>query len=281
MKNIKKLLLTICILFLYSCSSADNIEKSDIATLNSASMRKVSTIQDTNTDSSSDDEPDLYEEMDYTLKNLKQQKGDIPPYQQLERQIKKVEVKKTIVKPVYNLDKQVHDFTQTEVEDFLDDISEQTELVEDEEYDSKTINLLMENYRNILQTSSACCVSSISEKLKENGVYGESLLHILKGDAHDYFVQDTCLIISNKEISDIFESKALAKIIKGVRKDCICNNKEYLRANINNFYRIYNEDPDFYKEVLIYRYKDKQGRITEHDVNETILNISLTLENCP
>ena len=102
----------------------------------------------------------------------------------------------------------------------------------------------------------------------------------MKNDARDYFVQETCMIISEKDIKDIFKNKALANIIIRSRTNCICNNQEFLRKNINNFYKIYNEDPEFYKEVLIYRYRDKQGRIIEHDINESVLNIAITLENC-
>ncbi len=283
----KKFVLLLVLLFsnftLISCSSVDTKEQ------NASSLQPViEASSDYEIDDEEFDDSDEDDEIDTMKKKmevndyLKQRRmGDVPTYQQIERQIKKVEIKKTVIKPVLNYDKEPHNFTADEVSGFLDDIEDTDAIEEGKDYKSKNIKHLMDNYKNILKTSSVCCVSGISEKLRTNGIRGERLLSILRNDANDYFVQDTCLIISNDDIDAVFKSKGLANIVKSTRSDCICNNSAFLRKNINNFYKIYNEDPDFYKEVLIYRYRDKQGRITEHDVNESVLNIALTLEDCP
>lgn len=285
-KYINLFLSILCSLFLFSCASGNNLN-----TTKTTSIQTEETIEDSSYDTEDetleeDYEEDDEEEEEVNVKEIaheqlpKKRLGDVPTYQQIERQIKKVEVKKIVIKPLTDMQTDPHELTKEEVEDFLANIAEAGDIEEGKDYLNPNIKHLMDNYKNILKTSSVCCVSSIAERLKFNGVSGEQLLSILKNDARDYFVQETCMIISEKDIKDIFKNKALANIIIRSRTNCICNNQEFLRKNINNFYKIYNEDPEFYKEVLIYRYRDKQGRIIEHDINESVLNIAITLENC-
>ena len=278
-KYINLFLSILCCIFLFSCASSKDIDGTQPTSIEAQEISEASQdIEDTTIEDEFEEDEDVREiaQEQFSKRKL----GDVPTYQQIERQIKKVEIKKTVIKPLIDMRTDPHELTQEEVEDFLDNIEEAGEIEEGKTYTNPNIKYLMENYKNILKTSSVCCVSSIAERLKFNGISGEQLLKILSNDAQDYFVQETCIIISEKDIKDIFKSKALANIIINSRTNCICNNKEFLRKNINNFYKIYNEDPDFYKEVLIYRYRDKQGRIIEHDINETILNIAITLESC-
>lgn len=278
-KYINLFLSILCCIFLFSCASSKGIDGTQSTSIEAQEISEASQdIEDTTIEDEFEEDEDVREIAQEQFSKLKF--GDVPTYQQIERQIKKVEIKKTVIKPLIDMRTDPHELTQEEVKDFLDNIEEAGEIEEGKTYTNPNIKYLMENYKNILKTSSACCVSSIAERLKFNGISGEQLLKILSNDANDYFVQETCIIISEKDIKDIFKSKALANIIINSRTNCICNNKEFLRKNINSFYKIYNEDPDFYKEVLIYRYRDKQGRIIEHDINETILNIAITLESC-
>ncbi len=153
--------------------------------------------------------------------------NDLSIYQQLAQQVKKVELKKTIIKPLTDIRYTPHEFTNEEVEDFLINIEKEGQIDESKKYQINSIKYLMDNYKNILKTSSVCCVSSISNQLKENGIQGEELLTILKDDASDYFVQENCIIVSNKDVKDMFEDKSFVNIILNSRSNCICKNKEF------------------------------------------------------
>lgn len=148
--------------------------------------------------------------------------------------------------------------------------------------EGKSAKLLMQNYKNILNVSSVCCLATTVSKLKDRGIRGNNLINLLKNDAKNYFLQDTCLIVSDNDINTIYGKKYfMAQVFKETRSNCICNNQNELKKNIKNFYKVYDEDKNFYKTKLIYAYKDKQNRNTEHDINESISNITHTLNNCP
>lgn len=193
----------------------------------------------------------------------------------------RVEVKTVLVKPVVNTMYETPTITNTQAKILAQNIQDEDIIEQDKKYKDPNIKNLMENYTNITKASSVCCVSNLAGKLRDIGVNSQNILNILKNDARNFYVQDTCLILSNEDIDDVFGKNGLSKIVKDTRKSCICANKNFMRKNIASFYKIYNQDPDFYKKELLYRYRDNQSRITEHDVNETILNIALTLEECP
>ena len=193
----------------------------------------------------------------------------------------RVEVKTVLVKPVVNTMYDAQPITNKQAKILAENIEDEDVIIQEEKYKDPSLKHLIENYTNITKTSSVCCVSNLAAKLKGVGVNSENILNILKNDARNFYVQNTCLILSNEDIDDVFGQNGLSQIVKDTRKSCICANKGFIRKNIASFYKIYNQDPDFYKKALLYRYKDNQGRITEHDINETVLNIALTLEECP
>ncbi len=149
----------------------------------------------------------------------------------------------------------------------------------------ENIKILTANYKNILNLSSSCCVANIVEKIKlynmnKNKTMQKNIIDFLTIDANTYYVQNTCLLLSDIAINNIVKNKDLNNIFKSTRKDCICNNQELLKENIKNFQKLYALDKDFYKTKFIYKSKDDQGRIIEQDMNETVINILNTLENC-
>ena len=193
----------------------------------------------------------------------------------------KVEVKTVLVKPVVNAMYDTQTITTADAKNLARSIKDEEVIAQSSKYKNKSIDRLMENYSNITKASSVCCVSNLAANLKKAGLKSENILDVLKYDARRFYVQDTCLILSNEDIDNVFNTNGLSTIVKDTRKSCLCANKVFMRKNIASFYKIYKQDPDFYKKALLYRYKDKQGRITEHDINETILNIADTLNECP
>ena len=193
----------------------------------------------------------------------------------------KVVDKNIIIKPVVNTSDAPVNLSNKEVKNLVKKFFESDKkLVEGRNYKDKSIKVLMENYKNILQTSYSCCIVNISEELKSNLSSNEGIIRFLQIDGSEYALQNMCVVLNDKDINDVMGNKILSDTIKRTKNSCICNNAEFLRKNISNFYKIYNEKPALYDEVLVYRFKDKKGRIVEHDINETIVNISAILNSC-
>ena len=193
----------------------------------------------------------------------------------------KVVDKNIIIKPVVNTNNSPANLTNKEVKSLVKKFFESDEkLVEGRNYKDKSIKVLMENYKSILQTSYSCCVVNITEHLKANVSSDDGIIKFLQKDGSEYALQNMCVVLNDKDINDVMGNKVIKNLIKKSRNSCICNNAEFLRKNITNFYKIYNEKPELYDEVLVYRFKDKKGRIVEHDINETIVNISAILNTC-
>ncbi len=169
-----------------------------------------------------------------------------------------------------------------EIKDDVDELDEDDD--EEKKEEEKNIKILTANYKNILKLSASCCVANIAEKIKMHNIDKKQTPHniidVLSFDAKTYYIQNTCLALSDITINKVVKNKDLNNIFKSVRKDCICNNQEYLRDNIKNFQKLYNADKNFYKTKFIYKSRDDQGRIIEQDMNETILNILNTLDTC-
>lgn len=201
-------------------------------------------------------------------------------YKELDNQIQKVEIKKVLVKPVVNTNSNPVELQLEEVQDLVDNISEEGEFEDGVEYDDKSIMVLMDNYKNILKTSYSCCVANIVEKMKNSSIPQESILSFLSKDANEYALQNMCLFVNNKDMIDVYNFGVASSIVAAVKNDCICNNAKFIRKNLNNFYKLYNEKPELFDEALVYRFKDKKGRVVEHNINETVLNITNVLNNC-
>lgn len=232
------------------------------------------------TEESDNNEEKYYQEEDNTYFSRIPQYDSKLLYKELENQIQKVEIKKVLIKPVVNTNRNPVELQLEEVQELVDNISEESELEDGVEYDDKAVMVLMDNYKNILKTSYSCCVANIVEKMKNSNVSQDSILSFLSLDANEYALQNMCVFVNNKDMKDVYDFSVVSSIVAEVKNDCICNNAKFIRKNLNNFYKLYNEKPDLFEEALVYRFKDKKGRIVEHNINETVLNITNVLNNC-
>lgn len=148
----------------------------------------------------------------------------------------------------------------------------------------ENVQILTANYQNILNFSASCCVANIAEQVKSYNrnlsEKSENIIDLLNMDAKNYYIQNTCLLLSDKDINKIIKNRKFNHIVKLARKSCICNNQDFFYKNTKNFKLLYNTGDKFYMSRLIYKSRDDQGRIIEQDMNETILNILNTLDTC-
>ncbi len=176
-KGIKCIILSLFFVLLASCSTRDNLNNS----MNSLTQDEltVSDEEESLLETSSADKEAEKEKLKKSIdesvviadrsstffKNLGKE---------FKNKVKKVEHKKIIIKPVNDYNRDLHNLSDEEIETFFEDIENDEPIEEGKKYDSKSIKVLMENYKNILKVSSACCVSSVSENLKTNGVSKDS-----------------------------------------------------------------------------------------------------------
>lgn len=201
-------------------------------------------------------------------------------YRELDNQIQKVEVKKVLVKPVFNTNRNPVALKLSEIQDVVDSIVDESTFEDGVIYPDKTLMVLIDNYKNILKASYSCCVANITDELKRSNVSKDSILKFLQLDANEYAFQNMCLVVNNKDVKDVYNNFVLSSVVADVRNNCICNNADFIRKNLNNFYKLYNEKPELYDETLVYRFRDKKGRVVEQNINETVLNITDVLTNC-
>jgi hypothetical protein len=204
-----------------------------------------------------------------------------PIYGRMDGQVQRVELKKTVVKPVVETGTDPPIIGRRELEELIKNIETEKALQDGVDYADPNVRVLIENYKNILKASSTCCPSVSIERMKAIGVPRRQLLRFLAVDSREYAVQNMCMIVSDKDIKDVFSNKNVISVLGRTRRDCICNNAGFLRRNISNFYNIYEIDPDFYDNALIYRFRDAEGRIIKQDILEAVINISGTLITCP
>ena len=139
----------------------------------------------------------------------------------------RIEVKTTLIKPIVNAMYEPQTITHKQAKKLAKTMEDET-VISNHNYTNKNIKDLMENYTNLIKTSSVCCVSTIASKLKSTGVNGEGLLNILKNDAKNFYVQDTCLILAEEDIDSVFGKTLLSSVVKDSRKSCICTNKKFI-----------------------------------------------------
>ncbi len=285
----KKFFLISSLFILISCSS----NKDTTPVVESLPKDEVMNqqLQDANQDVVLEDEiiyddEELVEEIEEPVSKEEKYYSYQPKYdgtllfRELEKNVKKVEVKKIVVKPVVDVDMDPVSLSMDEVKDLVDNVSLNIELEDGVKYDEKQLMALIENYKNILQLSYSCCVSNIVQNFKDKNISKKTLLGFLNLDAEEYGLQNMCVIVDNKDIKDVFEDDLMSLVVIEAKQDCICNNADYLRKNIDNFYKIYDLAPDFYNDVFVFRFKDKKGRIVEQDMNESVLNIAEALDKC-
>lgn len=285
-KCVKYIILSLFFITLVSCATKDNSDNSQMKLIQDrlVSDEEASVYDDETSEfngSEKEKATEKFKKMNETLDVTGNAQSTFLRDFDTKPKIKKVERKKIIIKPVNDYNRDLHNLSDDEIEAFFEDIESDETLEESKKYDSQSIKVLMENYKNILKTSSACCASGVSENLKMDGISKDAILSILNIDAGNDGIIDRCIVFSEDDIIESFKHRDLSNTIIKSRKDCICNNKEFLRKNINNFYRLYNTDEDFYEKPLIYKYRDKTGDVIEDDVNEAVLNMALTLESCP
>ena len=282
-KSFKYLLLSLSVVGLFSCTSYNRYENTyelnEEETFDS-SEEDTDIAEDTDSesvdengddteaqeeDSSSDDEEEVKDfvagkgdTLHQTLENNIEAEGNtgVPLYQMASRNTKKVEKKKLLIKPVMDVSSAPYNFSDEEIEEFIEDVKNYEK--EESGYDIKNIKVLMDNYKNILQTSSACCISNMTENFKVHGIESEDILSIFRQDSEDISAQDRCMFLSENDIFNSFDGKNVSDMVVKSREICICNNKEYLRKNL-----------------------DRYGRIIEDNVNRSISNLATTLEACP
>ncbi|MGN0929494.1 MAG: hypothetical protein ACI4N3_02540 [Alphaproteobacteria bacterium] len=298
MFNIFKRFFVILILIFVTACSSNNYNDETTRVVTEHTVTTIDDIDDTSDDDFCDEGCDYIEFnddfnddlIDEDLNDTKVEKktyfAGLPQYdskllyREIDNQIKKVEIKRTLVKPVYNTNRNPVNLNLDEIQDVINSISDESELEDGIDYDNKTIMVLIDNYKNILKASYSCCVANITEELKRSNISRDSILQFLNLDANEYAFQNMCVFVNNKDVKDVYNNKVLSSIVSKVKNNCICNNADFIHKNLNNFYKLYNEKPELYDEVLVYRFKDKKGRIVEHNINETISNITNVLNNC-
>ncbi|MDR1476725.1 MAG: hypothetical protein LBI17_01190 [Rickettsiales bacterium] len=206
---------------------------------------------------------------------------DRPIHMKVAEQVKRVVVTKTVVKPIYFPVSDPPTLTYSEVKDMIGSMPTGRDLKNGEDYDDFGINVVIDNYKNVLNASASCCPYRITDGMRDAGFEQDGIMEFLAHDSVDYSVQNMCMVMSDEDVGKVFSNRRLLRAVAAARRECICNNSDYLRASLANFYTIYKADKDFYKKALIFHFRDAGGKVVKQDMLDSVMNITDILRTCP
>jgi hypothetical protein len=206
---------------------------------------------------------------------------DRPIHLKVDEQIKRVVVEKTVVKPVYFADGNPQLLSDSEIKHMLENVPTSRDLKNGVEYDEYGLGVIVGNYKNILNASASCCPFRVSEGMKAAGFFQDEILAFLERDSNGPSLQNMCMLASDSEIDRGSPGARLARVFREARDSCVCNNADYLKESLANFYSIYRLDRDFYDKALIFSFRDANGRTVKQDMLDSVMKITAVLRACP
>ena len=204
-----------------------------------------------------------------------------PIHMQLSDQIQRVIVERTVIKPVYFPVSETKILTDDEVREMLNNMPTSRDLRDGVEHDERGLGAIIDNYKNILNASASCCPFRIVEGMRSMNFSSEVIVDFLERDSNGPSLQNMCIFASDSQISQGTSGARMGRIIRLARRNCVCHNAGYLRESLTNFYSIYRIDRDFYRQALIFHFRDANGRFVKHDMLDTVIRLTAVLRTCP
>jgi hypothetical protein len=206
---------------------------------------------------------------------------DRPVHMKVDEQIKRVVITKTVIKPIYFPVSDPPMLTYSEVKDMIENMPAGRDLKNVADYDDFGVNVLIDNYKNVLNASASCCPYRIVDGMRAADFEQDKIMDFLARDSVDYSVQNMCMVMSDEGVGKLFSNRRLLRAIAAARRECICNNAQYLRSSLANFYTIHKIDKDFYDKALVFHFRDSNGKVVKQDMLDSVMNITEILRTCP
>lgn len=202
---------------------------------------------------------------------------NIPLYQRLDNKTKKVKVYRKIIKPLTDVRPNPYRLSDDEFNKVIELLDDKDEFISGKTYEEKSLNRLIENYKNIKKTSETCCSYSIIKGLATKGKQTGYMYDMLLSDLKNKNVQENCILLPDSAIEREFGSSDAADKIITIKNNCICNNKAFLQENVNTFLEIEEAGGNI---DIDYITKSASGKKIKQNISDTIHDLNKVLNNC-
>lgn len=144
-----------------------------------------------------------------------------------------------------------------------------------------TVSIMRDMYHSLYRQGKYCCAYNTAQTMKRTNVHDKLIYKFLVDDINFYNSYNRCIFMSDEDVHNTFDISETAFLIKNIRNECVCNNKEKFLDKIKIFEAVYCQTPSFKNKQLTYKIKDDFGRIICKDVNRDIQVLKNLLRRCP
>ena len=140
---------------------------------------------------------------------------------------------------------------------------------------------LLDRYKMLMRSASACCTEGMKYSLKQAGASNELIYKFLADDANFYNIGGRCLMMSDAEIDEKYSGTATAMTIADVRNGCLCRGRQWFNAMLAPFIDLWNASPEFESSPFYWTYIDGLQREVTVAINDDVKNVLDQLATCP
>lgn len=200
-------------------------------------------------------------------------------------EVKEYDVVLKKYKPVFKVSRRSSAVASSESEyvqklkDLKSIINENRDSSDKDEILTYILNSINESYTSLLDVSSACCESSLSNEFRRDGASYGARYDYLINDIKTEEVQEFCMFYSDADISRSYRSSEELRVLSNAKNGCVCKNKDYINSELELFRKLFTivGEKDF---DIIYKYDNIMGKKYDIDMTTHIKNLEKSLEYC-
>lgn len=140
---------------------------------------------------------------------------------------------------------------------------------------------LMDRYHALMRASQKCCTEGLIHSIRRNGESDAMVYKFLFDDANFHGFGERCVMMSDADLDTEYPEMVTPEMLKYVRDECLCKNREWFIGILSPFEQAYKAMPEFKYADFHYVYTDDLGRTYETSVNAEVQDILNRLEMCP
>ncbi len=140
---------------------------------------------------------------------------------------------------------------------------------------------LLDRYKMLMRSASACCTEGMKYSLKQAGASDELIYKFLADDANFYNIGGRCLMMSDEELADRYPETATASTVADVRNGCLCRGRQWFSAMLAPFTDLWNASPEFESSRFYWTYIDGLQREITVSINDDVKVVLDQLAACP
>lgn len=140
---------------------------------------------------------------------------------------------------------------------------------------------LVERYKMLMRSATACCTEGMKYSLKKAGASDGLIYKFMSDDANFYNIGERCLMMTDDELDEKYPETATAAVIADVRNGCLCRGRQWFTAMLAPFVEAWRISPEFAQSKFLWSYTDGLQRMVTVSINDDVQNVLDQLAACP